>query len=301
MAFHLASSSGASTVPSFGFSVTEKLAHNNYPMWKMQVLSALKGAQLASFINSEAKPPSSFLEPMKVEDKKEPPKTNPEFESWVAKDQTVLHFLLSSLSKEILGQVPTTVASAKEAWTAIDGMFASQSRAHIISTRMALATASKGASSISEFFVKMKALVDEMASAGRKIEDEELVSYILMGLDREYDPVVSAVAARVEPISVGELYTQLTSFEQRMEMKNGGGGYQSSSNMASRGGRGNYRGGARGGGGRGGFGCGQRGGRTSGRPQGSFQAGVICQLCGKEGHTVVKCFKRFDASFTGPP
>ena len=113
----------------------------------------------------------------------------------------------------------------------------------------------------------MKALADEMVSAGRKIEDEELVSYILTGLDREYDPVVSAVAAHVEPISVGELYTQLTSFEQRMEMKNGGGGYQSSSNMASRGGRGNYRGGARGGGGRGGFGCGQRGGRTSGRPQ----------------------------------
>jgi hypothetical protein len=29
--------------------------------------------------------------------------------------------------------------------------------------------------------------------------------------------------------------------------------------------------------------------------------GVICQLCGKKGHTVVKCYKRFDASFTGAP
>jgi hypothetical protein len=26
----------------------------------------------------------------------------------------------------------------------------------------------------------------------------------------------------------------------------------------------------------------------------------FCQLCGKEGHAVVCCFKRFDASFTGP-
>jgi hypothetical protein len=25
-----------------------------------------------------------------------------------------------------------------------------------------------------------------------------------------------------------------------------------------------------------------------------------CQRCGKEGHTVLCCFKRFDASFTGP-
>ena len=30
-------------------------------------------------------------------------------------------------------------------------------------------------------------------------------------------------------------------------------------------------------------------------------SGVICQLYGKEGHTVVKCYKRFDASFTGAP
>jgi hypothetical protein len=62
MAFHLASSSGASAVPSFGFTVIEKLARNNFPLWKMQVLSALKGAQLANFIDSTAEPPSPFLE-----------------------------------------------------------------------------------------------------------------------------------------------------------------------------------------------------------------------------------------------
>jgi hypothetical protein len=85
---------------------------------------------------------------VKGEDKKEDPKPNLDYESWVAKDQTVLSFLLSSLSREILRQMPTTVASAKEAWAAIEGMFASQSRACIISTRMALATASKGTSTI---------------------------------------------------------------------------------------------------------------------------------------------------------
>jgi histone deacetylase 1/2 len=75
-------------------------------------------------------------------------------------------------------------------------------------------------------------------------------------------------------------------------------GTGSSANSALRGGRGNgnSRGGRGGGGcGRGGFGRG-RGGRHGGnggtdRP--------TCQLCGKEGHTVVKCYKRFDTSFTG--
>ena len=44
-----------------------------------------------------------------------------------------------------------------------------------------------------------------------------------------------------------------------------------------------------------------KGGRSGGRGHGGAPSGVMCQLCGKEGHTVIKCFKRLDASFMGPP
>lgn len=130
---------------------------------------------------------------------------------------------------------------------------------------MALATTSKGVSSIIEYFTKMKSLAYEMASAGRKLEDEELVSYILTGLDQEFDSVVAAVSTRVEPITVNELYAQLVAHKQRIEVR--GGGQHSSANMASRGGRGNSNKNARGGFGRGQ----QKGGRGGGR----FQAGVF--------------------------
>jgi len=214
------------------FPVTERLTRNNHPMWKLQVLSALRGAQLVRFIDPEARPPEKFVAPKKIEKKAaddgddaklaggDEPILNPEFEKWVAQDQQVLSYLLGSLLREIGSQV-TMVTMAAEAWAAIHALHASQSRARIISTRMALANASKGTSTISDYFTKMKSLGDEMASAGRKLEDEELVSYILSGLDQEYDPIVSAVAARVEPISVNELYAQLVSFEQRMEARNG--------------------------------------------------------------------------------
>ena len=130
------------------------------------------------------------------------------------------------------------MASARELWTAIEDMFASQSRTRIISTWMALTAVSKSTSTISEYFQKVKTLADEMTSTGKKLEDEELVSYILSGLDIEYDAVVSVVASHVEPISLGELYTQLVSFEQQMEIR-GGGGQQSSANLAAKGGHGN--------------------------------------------------------------
>ena len=72
---------------------------------------------------------------------------------------------------------------------------------------MALVAAQKGSFSISEYFTKMKTLADDMASTGKKLEDEEIASYILSGLDIEYNRVVSSIAARTEPISLGELFT----------------------------------------------------------------------------------------------
>lgn len=152
-------------------------------MWKIQVLYGLKGAQMFHFIDLAVKPLKKFITP-KSEKKLDgelklaeevAPILNPEFEIWVAKDQQALSYLVESLSCEIGSQI-TAVTIATEACAAIHELHASQSRARIISTRMALATASKGASTMSEYFTKMKGLGDEMASTGRKLEDKELVS-----------------------------------------------------------------------------------------------------------------------------
>lgn len=112
----------ASASPLLGFPVTEKLSRNNHQMWQAQVLSVLTGAQLAGFIEDDK---------------------NSEYEVWVAKDQQVLSYLLPSLLRDILSQV-SSVETAAAAWAAIVGMFASKSRACVISTCMALSTASKG-------------------------------------------------------------------------------------------------------------------------------------------------------------
>ena len=113
----------------------EKLTRNNHQ-------SALRGVQVASFINPMAKPPLEFLPP-KTDGDKEPPVLNPDCDIYLAKDQQVLSYLLTSLSCEIGSQVSgaTTVSAT---WTTTEGMFMSQSQARVISTRMALATASKG-------------------------------------------------------------------------------------------------------------------------------------------------------------
>jgi len=76
---------------------------------------------------------------------------------------------------------------------------------------MALATAQKGSSTIADYFNKMKSLADDMVAADKRLEDEEIITYVLAGLDMDFNPIVSVVATCMESLSLGELYTQLVS------------------------------------------------------------------------------------------
>jgi hypothetical protein len=152
---------------------------------------------------------------------------------------------------------------------------------------------------IVEYVSKMKSLADDMASAGKKLDVEELSSYILDGLDSEYNSLVSSIVVRVVLISFSELYSQLLSFETRLELQSQGtgGSFQSSANNVMHG-RGGFT--------RGHGGCGSRGGgsNTSGHGRGDSSYKVQtkfppCQICGRTNHAVFKCYKRFDPTFMG--
>jgi uncharacterized protein YaaW (UPF0174 family) len=86
---------------------------------------------------------------------------------WKAQEQQVLSYLLSPVSRDILVQI-AALSTAAAVWKHLETSFASQFRARVINTRMALATTQKGSSSAAEYVAKMKTLANEMASAGKK-------------------------------------------------------------------------------------------------------------------------------------
>jgi hypothetical protein len=47
---------------------------------------------------------------------------------------------------------------------------------------------------------------DELATLVTPLRDDELVAYLLTGLDEDYNVVFTAVMARSDPISPSELY-----------------------------------------------------------------------------------------------
>ena len=199
------SSLGQAIASPFVLPVTEKLSKNNLGLWKLQVLPAIRGALMEGFLDGSTAAPSKEID-VKHGDKtvKE---ANLEYASWVVRDQQVLSYLLSNMTRDVMAQV-AMAKTAAELWAAVEEIYSSQSRVRSVNTRIALATTKKGNSTASEYLAKMKSYADEMKDAGRPLGDDEFTSYILTGLDQEdYNPLVSAVLTRIEPISYTELVT----------------------------------------------------------------------------------------------
>jgi hypothetical protein len=60
----------------------------------------------------------------------------------------------------------------------------------------------------------MTQYVDDLATSGSPLHDDELVTYLLIGFNEESNLVFTDIVAHVDPISPSGLYAQLLSFEQ---------------------------------------------------------------------------------------
>lgn len=235
--------SSSSTISlNLGSLPSEKLTKTNFILWKAQVMPGLRGAQVTGLLDG-----SDIALPKTVQqqaDKTTAATPNPLYAQWISKDQQVLSHLLNSLSMEILVQVASKETTF-DLWTAITTLFASQSQSRITNLRIAITNTTKGSMSSSAYISRMKNLGDELAAAGRPVSDPEMVDYVLAGLDRDYVPVVAAIGAVKNQISVDDLFAQIAAFDQRVEMLGDGHdtGFKTSANLAYRGrGRGYNRG-----------------------------------------------------------
>uniref|UniRef100_A0ACD5TU89 Uncharacterized protein n=1 Tax=Avena sativa TaxID=4498 RepID=A0ACD5TU89_AVESA len=117
---------------------------------------------------------------------------NPAYSVWLSRDQTVLGFLVNSLSPEIIPHV-VGLATSAEVWSVLTKMFSSHSRTKINHLRGALNNTKKNELTVAQFFATMKGFSSELAAAGKVVEEDEMVGYIINGLDARYNDLVSSV------------------------------------------------------------------------------------------------------------
>ena len=149
------SSSTIASSPFAGVNITEKLAKGNFVLWQAQVLPAIKGAQLEGFIDGTIVVPPRKIVVQKGG--KETETSNPGYGPWVAQDQQVLSFLITSLSREVMPHV-AIVKTSEEAWNTIQELYAAKSGANTVNMCIALANAEKANKTMAEYIAALKFL-----------------------------------------------------------------------------------------------------------------------------------------------
>ena len=127
-------------------------------MWRAQVLPAVHGSRLMGILDGSLVQPSPLIH-VKKADQSEEEVENPAHITWIAQDQQLLAYLLSSMTSEILVQVSSHEHVA-QLWMAVNEMFASQSRSKLLQLRSQLSREKKGDASTVVYYSKMKAIAD---------------------------------------------------------------------------------------------------------------------------------------------
>jgi hypothetical protein len=69
-----------------------------------------------------------------------------------------------------------------------------------------------------QFFAKMKGYASELAAAGKPVEEDEMIGYIVNGLDKTYNSLVSSVENPATTITLDDLFGMVSSHDMRQEM-----------------------------------------------------------------------------------
>ncbi|KAL0711963.1 hypothetical protein Bca4012_018941 [Brassica carinata] len=167
----------------------------------------------------------------------------------------------------------------------------------------------KGPKTMSEYLTGVKSVCDQLDSIGCSLSEHEMIYGALAGLGKEYESICTVIEHSMD--SVPELTFEddvfkLVTFDDKLQTYSQP---ETNPHMAFHTGRGfNTRG--RGGNSyRGGYNRGRGSNTYSTRGQGfsqQFAGGSgsgtrpTCQICGRYGHSVARCYNRFDQDFASP-
>ncbi|CAN7132816.1 unnamed protein product [Brassica rapa subsp. narinosa] len=293
------------TAPSLSITqcVTLKLSSTNYLLWKTQFESFLSSQSLLGFVDGSTPRPTPTVSV--TNDGEVSEQANPEFASWMRKDQLVMAWLFGSLTEEALRSV-YGLHSAQEVWFSLGKKYNRVSATRKLDLQRKLRGLKKNQKSMTEYLGEVKTVCDQLDSIGCPISDPEMIYGALSGLGKEYESICTVIEHSMDSIpemSFDDAVFKLVNFEDKLQVYaqapevtphlafNTERGYSSRGrgyyhNRGNRGRGGSYSTRGRG------FSQQFSGSNSSSRP--------TCQICGRYGHSAAKCYNRFDQEYQSP-
>jgi transposase InsO family protein len=183
--------------------------------WTTQFVPALCTHDLLGIIDGSDVCPSKFT----VDAEGKPTSTiNPDFLVWQKKDQFVLAWLNATLSEKVLSMV-YGLSTAQQVWAHLAKRFTPISRTRITSLRRQLQTITQGSKNCMDYLLTAKSLADQLAAIGKGVDDEELTSYVIGGLNPSYHTFVTTFTYgnRDTAVPFEDFQTELLNYEQLLE------------------------------------------------------------------------------------
>ncbi|KAF3777917.1 Retrovirus-related Pol polyprotein from transposon TNT 1-94 [Nymphaea thermarum] len=124
-------------------------------------------------------------------------KNNPEYELWLAHDQSLVAYITSTLSEEVLGSIDEDL-TALELWTTLATTYSQVSEARFLQLRRQFQDIKRGTRTVLEYLSEIKNVSDQLAAIGHPVSDKDKVQQALSGLGTEFD--IFCTALEVLPI-----------------------------------------------------------------------------------------------------
>jgi hypothetical protein len=203
------------TLPSFAQFLALKLDEHNYLLWLSQVVPTLKSHELMGIVDG-----SDPCPPQTIPDAEGKDVSNPAYAIWVKKDQFLLSWINVNLAEYVLATV-YGLHTSRQVWNSLKSRFASQSRSRISHLKRQLQNLNQGSKSCSEYLSTAKRWADQLAAIGKPTDDEDLISFIISGLNPTFNSFVTSIsiAARDNPLSFLDFQDELLNHEMLLNQQ----------------------------------------------------------------------------------
>jgi hypothetical protein len=211
----MASSAASTFSPPTLSQFNGKLEGPNYLGWTTQFLPILRTHDLLGIVDgSEPCPPKLITDDKGVES------LNPEFTIWNKKDQCILSWINLTLSEKVLSTV-YGLDTSKQVWNTLATKFANDSRSRIANLKRQLLSLHQGSLTCSEYIQSAKLYSDQLAAVGKPIPDEDLISFLLNGLNPTFNTFVTTVSllTRERQLTLDDFQEELINHEMLLNQQ----------------------------------------------------------------------------------